>query len=72
MPLLATKGSVALDGVSLTVNQTEGDTFRVKLVPHTLSSTTLGELRPELRLNLEVDVLARYVQRVLNTSAQSQ
>jgi riboflavin synthase len=62
---VARKGSVALDGVSLTVNEVEGATFGVNLIPHTLSVTTLGNLAPGDRVNVEVDQLARYVERVL-------
>ena len=60
---IAEKGSVALDGVSLTVNRTSGDTFEIMLIPHTLSVTTLERVAPGRRLNLEVDLLARYVVR---------
>ena len=60
---IAEKGSVALDGVSLTVNRTTGGTFEVMLIPHTLSVTTLERIEPGRRLNLEVDLLARYVVR---------
>src|SRR5262249_134435 len=62
---IAPKGSVALDGVSLTVNQVEGDTFGVLIIPHTLDVTTLGANREGARLNLEVDQMARYVARLL-------
>lgn len=62
---LAPKGSVALDGVSLTVNTVEADRFSVNLIPHTVAVTCFGQLRPEARLNLEVDQLARYVERGL-------
>ena len=61
---LARKGSVTLDGVSLTVNEVEGAEFGVNLIPHTLQATTLGELRPGAQLNLEVDLMARYVERL--------
>ena len=63
---IAPKGSVALDGVSLTVNKVEGDTFTVLIIPHTLQVTTLGALRPGARLNLEVDQMARYAARLLD------
>jgi riboflavin synthase len=56
------KGSVAVDGVSLTVNETNGSSFRVALVPHTLSVTTLGALKPGDVVNVEVDVMAKYVE----------
>jgi riboflavin synthase len=61
------KGSVALDGVSLTVNSVEGDVFSVLIIPHTLKVTTFGALEPGARLNLEVDQMARYVARLLDT-----
>ncbi len=61
----APKGSVAVDGVSLTINAVAGSTFEIMLVPHTLAVTTLGSRRPGDALNLEVDVLARYVARQL-------
>ncbi len=64
---IAPKGSVALDGVSLTVNKVEGDTFSVLIIPHTLKVTTLGALRPGARLNLEVDQMARYAARLLDS-----
>ena len=67
MRYIARKGSVALDGVSLTVNEVEAATFGVNLIPHTLSVTTLGRLSPGDRVNLEVDQLARYVERVIGT-----
>jgi riboflavin synthase len=63
---IARKGSVTLDGVSLTVNAVEGAKFSINLIPHTLSVTTLGSLARGARLNLEIDLLARYVER-LNT-----
>lgn len=63
---IARKGSVTLDGVSLTVNAVDGAKFSVNLIPHTLSVTTLGSLARGSRLNLEIDLLARYVER-LNT-----
>lgn len=65
---IAPKGSVALDGVSLTVNEVEGETFSVLLIPHTLKVTTFGSLRPGMRLNLEVDQMARYTARLLDTA----
>jgi riboflavin synthase len=62
---IAVKGSVALDGVSLTVNEVNGSRFAVNLIPHTLEHTTFADLQTGRRLNLEVDLLARYVQRML-------
>jgi riboflavin synthase len=64
---IAAKGSVALDGVSLTVNEINADQFSVMIIPHTLQVTTLGRLEPGARLNLEVDQLARYVARLMDT-----
>jgi len=61
---IATKGSVALDGTSLTVNAVEGDAFEVLLIPHTLAVTTWGERRVGDRVNLEVDQMARYAARL--------
>jgi riboflavin synthase len=62
---IAAKGSVALDGVSLTVNEVDGDTFSVLIIPHTLQVTTFGSLHAGARLNLEVDQMARYAARLL-------
>jgi riboflavin synthase len=62
---VARKGSVALDGVSLTVNAAEQQEFEVNLVPHTLAVTTLAGLAVGERVNLEVDVIARYTERLL-------
>ena len=64
---IAPKGSVALDGVSLTVNDVEDDAFSVLIIPHTLAVTTLGALQPGDALNLEVDLMARYAARLLET-----
>jgi riboflavin synthase len=64
---IAAKGSVALDGVSLTVNAVEGDTFSVLIIPHTLAVTTLGELRKGDDVNLEIDTMARYAARLMET-----
>jgi riboflavin synthase len=61
---IARKGSVTLDGVSLTVNEVDGVRFSVNLIPHTLEVTTLGALAEGVRVNLEIDVLARYVERL--------
>ena len=62
---IAKKGSIAVDGVSLTVNAVEGSTFEVNIIPHTKAVTTLRNLAPGARVNLEVDMLARYVERLL-------
>jgi riboflavin synthase len=65
---IASKGSVTLDGVSLTVNEVEGDVFGVNLIPITRTSTTLGGLRSGDRMNLEIDLLARYAARWRETA----
>ena len=62
---IAAKGSVALDGVSLTVNEVSGDDFSVHIIPHTLGATTFGAVRAGDRLNLEIDVMARYAARLM-------
>ncbi|WP_165795536.1 riboflavin synthase, partial [Methylobacterium frigidaeris] len=66
---IAEKGSVCLDGTSLTVNGVEGDTFTVLLIPHTLAVTTWGERRVGDTLNLEVDLIARYAARLTEARA---
>ena len=66
---IAPKGSVALDGVSLTVNTVEGDTFSVLIIPHTLSVTTFGSLREGDDVNLEIDTMARYAARLMEARA---
>jgi riboflavin synthase len=63
---IARKGSICVDGVSLTVNRVDGDDFELFLIPHTLAVTTLGRLAPGARVNLEVDLVARYVERLLS------
>lgn len=62
---VARKGSITIDGVSLTVNRVEGVEFEVNLIPHTLEVTTLKRLAPGVKANLEVDLLARYMERLL-------
>jgi riboflavin synthase len=64
-PFIAPKGSVALDGTSLTVNEVDGARFGVNLIPHTLTVTTWGGKKPGDRVNIEIDPLARYVARLL-------
>ncbi len=64
--LIAAKGSVAVDGVSLTVNGVRDGRFAVNVIPYTLKATTLGRLRPGDRVNLEIDLVARYVARLVN------
>jgi riboflavin synthase len=63
---IAAKGSICVDGASLTVNRVEGDAFEVNLIPHTLQVTTLARLAPGAKVNLEVDLIARYVHQVLS------
>ena len=65
---VARKGSVCIDGVSLTVNAVEGEVFEVFLIPHTRAVTTLARLASGTRVNLEVDLIARYIERLLTTS----
>ena len=65
---VAEKGSVAVDGVSLTVNRVDGNRFGVNLIPHTWSATTLGLLKPGDQVHIEIDMLARYVARLAETS----
>jgi riboflavin synthase len=69
MPFVAPKGSVALDGVSLTVNRVDGTRFEIMLIPHTVAITTLKTIAPGRRLNLEVDLVARYVVRYLEANS---
>ena len=67
---IASKGSVTLDGVSLTVVDVQGTRFSVALIPHTLAVTTLGSRRPGDRVNLETDILAKYIDRQLELRGQ--
>ena len=66
--LMVPKGSVAVDGVSLTLVDVEADAFSIMLIPHTLAATTLGLLEPGARVNIEADVLAKHVQKLLGQS----
>jgi riboflavin synthase len=66
--LIAPKGSITIEGVSLTVNEVEDDVFGVNLIPHTWDVTTLGTLTPGARVNLEIDMLARYLARWRETA----
>ena len=68
MRYVAPKGSVTVDGVSLTVNEVKGNTFGVNIIPHTQAVTTFGGLAPGARVNMEIDLIARYVARVLQPS----
>ncbi len=65
---IARKGSIAVQGVSLTVNRVDGREFEINLIPHTLEVTTLKSLAPGARVNLEVDLIARYVERMLGAA----
>jgi riboflavin synthase len=69
---LVEKGSVAVDGISLTVNAVGEDHFAVAIIPHTLGQTTLAEMRPGQSVNVEVDILSKYVRRALGPSAGPQ
>ena len=69
-PMIAAKGSIALDGVSLTVNEVGDAHFTVNIIPHTAHHTTLHDLAPGRQLNVEVDVLARYIDRMLAARSQ--
>ena len=64
---IAVKGSVAVNGVSLTVNEVDGDTFGVNIIPHTEAVTSFGQLAPGEAVNIEIDMLARYVARLAET-----
>ena len=64
MKFIAEKGSISIDGVSLTVNEVGASSFGVNIIPHTLNATTLGEMVQGTAVNLEIDLLARYVARL--------
>ncbi len=68
-PFLAPKGSITINGVSLTVNTVNGPSFSVTLIPHTLSVTRLGKLEPGAKVNLEADLIAKHVAQLLRTNA---
>ena len=65
---IATKGSVAVNGISLTVNEVDGNVFGVNIIPHTLDHTDFGHLQPGAHVNIEIDTLARYVARLAETA----
>lgn len=71
MRFVASKGSVALDGVSLTVNEVTAETFAVLIIPHTLAVTTLGAMKLGTRVNIEIDLMARYAARLMETRNSS-
>lgn len=66
---IAVKGSITINGVSLTVNQVAGNEFEVNLIPHTLEVTTLKELKAGSKVNLEIDLIARYVERMMQAES---
>ena len=66
---IARKGSITIDGVSLTTNKVKGRKFSINLIPHTVEVTTLKRLLPGAKVNLEIDLIARYVERMLNPRA---
>lgn len=66
---IAAKGSICVDGISLTVNAVEGSEFELNIVPHTLAATTMAEFKAGRRVNLEVDIIARYLERLLSADA---
>lgn len=68
---VAAKGSVTLEGVSLTVNEVDGRRFGVNLIPHTRAVTTLGRLAPGAQVNVEIDIIARYVERLVRAGRDS-
>ncbi len=65
---IAQKGSVALNGISLTVNEVAGDVFGINIIPHTLENTDLSDVYPGAAVNIEIDTLARYVARLHETA----
>jgi riboflavin synthase len=67
---VAPKGSVCIDGVSLTVNRVRGAEFEVNLIPHTLKVTTLARLKPGVEVNMEADLVARYVEGLSRAAAR--
>jgi riboflavin synthase len=70
MRFVAPKGSICVDGVSLTVNQVHGRRFDVNIIPHTLNVTTLGELKIDDGVNIEIDVIARYLERLMTKTEE--
>ena len=70
MRFVAPKGSICVDGVSLTVNKVDGHRFDVNVIPHTLKVTTLGELKIDDGVNIEIDVIARYLERLMTKTGE--
>ncbi|MCF6257488.1 MAG: riboflavin synthase [Gammaproteobacteria bacterium] len=69
---IAAKGSICVDGISLTVNAVDGNEFELNIVPHTLTATTMGSYQVGEKVNLEVDIIARYLERLLSSAADSE
>jgi len=69
---IAKKGSICINGVSLTVNSVDADIFDVNIIPHTLSATTLGGLIEKSRVNIEIDIIARHVEQLINHKSNSE
>ena len=69
---LVEKGSVAVDGISLTINAVSDNSFQISVIPHTLSVTTLKVLRPGSKVNIEVDIIGKYVERLMSTQPEKQ
>ncbi|MFO7948097.1 MAG: riboflavin synthase [Armatimonadota bacterium] len=72
LPYIAEKGSIAIDGISLTIAGIEGEEIAVAIIPHTMDNTTLAQMEPQQRVNIEVDILAKYVRRMLNMQQEQQ
>lgn len=68
---IARKGSITVDGTSLTTNEVKGTDFTINLIPHTLENTTLGRLKPGSKVNLEIDLIARYCERLLSAEREA-
>ncbi len=71
-PYIAEKGSIAIDGISLTVAAIDGEEITVAIIPHTMDNTTLAQMEPQQRVNIEVDILAKYVRRMMNVQEQQE
>ncbi len=69
---LIEKGSVAVDGISLTINSVAGNVFQLSIIPHTLSVTTLKDLRPGSQVNIETDIIGKYVERLMSSKPEKQ
>ncbi|MFP3903179.1 MAG: riboflavin synthase [Armatimonadota bacterium] len=71
-PYIAEKGSIAINGISLTVAAIDGEEITVAIIPHTMDNTTLAQMEPQQRVNVEVDILAKYVRRMMNVQEQQE